>query len=146
MRNCNLLQFVQEGPAVVGDDDAVIRDYEPKEAKLRIEAEQEQITVTRYRGKRTKFLQRAGLSEFGDPIQGILGGSPTVTVQLDGRYDIRNHCWTEVVVRGHPDPLETLYRRPQEHRQPGIQAPVVVKTDAGYSLCWLRVLIQARHR
>src|SRR5271156_481746 len=104
MRNCNLLQFVQEGPAVVGDDDAVIRDYEPKEAKLRIEAEQEQITVPRYRGKRTKFLQRVGLSEFGDPIQGILGGSPTVTVQLDGRYDIRNHCWTEVVVRGHPDP------------------------------------------
>jgi hypothetical protein len=68
IRNCNLLQFVQESLA---DDDAVIGDYEPKEAKLRIEAEQELITVTCYRGKRTRFLQQAGLSHSEAPLKGF---------------------------------------------------------------------------
>jgi hypothetical protein len=71
MRNCNLLQFVQESLAVLADDDTVIGDYEPKEAKLRIEAEQELITVTCYRGKRTRFLQQAGLSHSEAPLKGF---------------------------------------------------------------------------
>jgi hypothetical protein len=70
MRNCNL-QFVQESLAVLADDDAVIGDYEPKEAKLHIEAEQELITVTCYRGKRTRFLQQAGLSHSEAPLKGF---------------------------------------------------------------------------
>jgi hypothetical protein len=60
-----------------------------------------------------------------------------VALHLEGRYDTRDHCWTEVVVRGNPVPRETLYCLPQEYRQSGTQAPLVMKTDVGYCWCWL---------